>query len=102
MDVKTNFLNGEIEEEVYIGHPQGFDTFDRESHVCRIKKALYGLKQTPCAWYTWINNYFTGLGFTKIDADANLYNIVVEGKLLIIILYVDDLILTSDDKLINS
>src|ERR1700735_1622418 len=49
-----------------------------------------------------IDNYFTRLGFTKSEADANLYHIVVEGKLLIIILYVDDLILTGDDQLIVS
>ena len=69
--------------------------------MCRLKRALYGLKQAPRAWYTKIDSYFTGLGFTKSEADANLYHIVVEGKLLIIVLYVDDLILTGDEKLIN-
>jgi hypothetical protein len=44
MDVKTTFLNGEIEEEVYIKHPDGFVIHGKESHVCRLKKALYGLK----------------------------------------------------------
>ena len=92
MDVKTTFLNGKIEEEVYIEQPEGFETFDRESHVCRLKRDLHGLKQAPCAWYTKINNYFTGLGFTKSEADANLYHIMVEGKPLIIVLYVNDLI----------
>eukprot|EP00253_Pinus_taeda_P030003 PITA_30003 len=73
IDVKTTFLNGEIEEE-----------------------------QAPRAWYTRIDSYFTGLGFTKSEADANLYHIIVDGKLLITVLYVDDLILTSDDELIKS
>ena len=63
---------------------------------------MYGLKQAPHAWYTWIDSYFTVLGFTKSEADANLYQIVVEGKLLIIVLYVDDLILTGDERLIHS
>ena len=49
MDVKTVFLNGKIEEEVYIEQLEGFETFDRESHVCRLKRALYGLKQAPHA-----------------------------------------------------
>jgi len=97
MDVKTTFLNGVIEEEVYIEKPKGFEKFYRESHVCRIKQALYGLKQVPHAWYTRIDNYLTSLGFTNSEADANLYHISVEGKLLIIVLYVDDLILIDDD-----
>ena len=97
MDVNTGFLNRVIEEEVYTEKPEGFETFDRESHVCRIKRALYGLKQAPCALYTRIDSYFTELGFTKSEVDANLYQIVVDGKLLIIILYVDYLILTGDE-----
>jgi len=56
MDVKTESLNGDNEEEVYIEQPEGFETFDRESHVCRLKRALYGLKQAPYAWYTRIDN----------------------------------------------
>jgi hypothetical protein len=102
IDVKNAFLNGIIEEEVYIEQLEGFETFDRESHVCRLKRELYGMKQAPCAWYTQIDNYFTGLGFTKSEADANLYQIVVEGKILIIMLYVDDLILTGDEQMIHS
>eukprot|EP00253_Pinus_taeda_P005176 PITA_05176 len=78
MDVKTTFLNSMIEEEVYIEHLEGFDTFNKESLVCKLKRAMYGLKQAPHAWYTRIDNYFTGLGFTKNEADANLYHIVVE------------------------
>ena len=70
--------------------------------MCRLKRALYGLKQAPHAWYTRIGSYFTRLGFTKSEADANLYHIIVDGKLLIIVLYVDDLILTGDDELIKS
>ena len=97
MDVKTVFLNGIIKEEVYIEHPEGFKIFNIQSHVCRLKITLYGLKQAPRAWYTQIDSYFTRLGFTKSEADANLYQIVVKGKLLIIFFYVDDLILTSDE-----
>jgi hypothetical protein len=70
--------------------------------VCRLKRALYGLKQAPRAWYTRIHNYFTGLGFKKSEADENLYHIVVEGKLLIIVIYVDDLIMISDEQPIYS
>eukprot|EP00253_Pinus_taeda_P030753 PITA_30753 len=102
MEVKTTFLNGKIEEEMYIEQLEGFETFDHESHVFRLKRALYGLKQAHHAWYIRIENYFTGLGFTKIEEDVNLYHIMVEGKQLIIVLYVNDLILRGDDQFIIS
>jgi hypothetical protein len=73
MDVKTAFLNGVIEEEVYIEQPQGFEVEDRKSHVYRLKKALYGLKQAPRAWYGRIDSFLTSLGFTKSKEDSNLY-----------------------------
>ena len=73
MDVKTTFLNGVIEEEVFIEQPEGFEVFNSESHVCRLKKALYGLNQAPHAWYTRIDSYFIGFGFSKSEADPNLY-----------------------------
>eukprot|EP00253_Pinus_taeda_P011534 PITA_11534 len=65
MDVKTAFLNGFIQEEVYIEQPQGFEVHGKESHVCRLKKALYGLKQAPRAWYSRIDTYLQGMGFKK-------------------------------------
>ena len=86
LDVKIEFLNRMIEEEVHIEKSEGFETFNKESHVCKLKRALYGLKQAPCAWYTRIDSYFIGLGFTKSEADVNLYHIVVEHKLLISII----------------
>ena len=60
------------------------------------------MKKPPYVWYTMIDSYFTKLDFTTSEADANLYHIVVEGKLLIIVLYVDDLVLIGDDQLIKS
>lgn len=57
MDAKTTFLNKVIDEEVYIEQPEGFETHERGTHVCKLKKALYRLKQTPRAWYGQIDNY---------------------------------------------
>lgn len=68
--------------------------------MCRIKRALYGLKQAPRVWYSHIDSYLLRLGFTKSEANPNIYFIVVWRKPLILILYVDDLILTWDEKLI--
>jgi hypothetical protein len=72
----------------------------RDSHVCRLKRALYGLKQVPRVWYSRIDNYLQGMGFTKSEADSNLYYIIVGGEPLILVLYVDDLFLTGSEKLI--
>jgi hypothetical protein len=100
MDVKTTFLNGAIKEEVYIKQPQGFEVHSRDTHVCRLKKYLYGLKQAPRAWYTKIDNYLMRLGFSKSNADPNLYYKVVKNAPVILLLYVDDLFLIDEESLI--
>eukprot|EP00253_Pinus_taeda_P012834 PITA_12834 len=101
MDVKTAFLHGSIKEEVYVEQPEGFEVHDWESHVCRLKKALYGFKQAPRAWYERIDSYLMKLGFTRSKADPNLYFKVENDKPLILVLFVDDLFLTSADPLIH-
>jgi hypothetical protein len=101
MDVKTTFLNGVIEEEVYIEQPQGFEVEDRKIYVCRLKKALYGLKQAPRAWYGIIDSFLTSLGFTKSKVDSNLYFKAMNDEPVILLLYVDDLFLTGEEKLIT-
>ena len=72
MDVNTTFLNGVIEEEMYIGQPWGFEVEDRQTHVCKLKKASYGLKKYPRTWYGRIYIFLMGLGFTKRKFDPNL------------------------------
>ena len=98
MDVITTFLNGVIEEEVYIEQSQGFEVEDRWTHVCKLKKALYGLKQAPRAWYGRIDSFLTSMGFAKSKADPNLYYKVIEDEHVILLLYVDDLFLTGNEK----
>ena len=100
MDVKTTFLNGVVEEEVYVEKPLGFETHDRESHVCRLKKSLYGLKQTPRTWYGRIDRFLSNLCFTKSKADSNLYYKVEDVNLVMLLLYVYDLFVTGTDGLI--
>ena len=102
MDVKTAFLNGIIKEEVYIEQPEGFIVHDKGFHVyCKLKKDLYGLKQAPRAWYGWIDEYLVNLRFTKSDADTNIYCKIVDDEPMILVLYVDDLFLTGNEKLIG-
>ena len=92
------FLNGVIEEEVYIEKPQGFEVEDRCTHICKLKKALYGLKEAPWDWYERIDSFLMSMGFTKSKADPNLYLKVVEDEPVILLLYVDDLFLTGNEK----
>eukprot|EP00253_Pinus_taeda_P017265 PITA_17265 len=99
MDVKTTFLHGMLQEEVYVEQPQGFEVEDRRTHVCRLKKALYRLKQASRAWYACIDSYLVKLGFTRSDVDPNLYFKLVQGVPLILVLYVDDLFLRGSEPL---
>jgi len=101
MDVNTTFLNGVIEEEVYIEQLEGFETHEKKSHVCKLKKTLYGLKQAARACYGRIDGYLQKMGFIKSDADPNLYYLVIENEPLILVLYVDDLFLTGSSRLIK-
>jgi hypothetical protein len=97
MDVKSTFLNGELEEEVYIEQPEGFQLSENADYVCKLKKALYGLKQAPRAWYSRLDKYLQQAGFRKGSADNNLYIKVSQGNILLIEVYVDDIIFGSDD-----
>ena len=100
MYVKNAFLDGVVEEQVYVEQPLGFETHDRESHVCRLKKSLYSLKQAPRTWYDRIDNFLSNLGFTNIKIDSNLYYKVEDGNPVMFLMYVDDLLVTGMDGLI--
>ncbi|GKE59676.1 retrovirus-related pol polyprotein from transposon TNT 1-94 [Tanacetum coccineum] len=75
MDVKTAFLNGELNEVVYVSQPEGFVDPEHPSHVYRLKKALYGLKQAPRAWYDKLSAFLIKSGFTKGVVDPTLFRI---------------------------
>ena len=93
MDLNATFINGVIEEEVYIEQPQGFKFEDRVTHVCKLKKDMYGLKQAPRGWHERIYSFLTSLGFTKSKVDPNLYMKIMDDEPVILLLYVDDLFL---------
>ena len=72
-----------------------------EGHVCKLKKAMYGLKQAPRAWYGRIDSFLMSLDFTKSKVDPNLYFKVIEDEPIILLLYMDDLFLTWNEKQIT-
>eukprot|EP00253_Pinus_taeda_P027272 PITA_27272 len=95
MDVKSAFLNGDLQEEVYMTQPPGFKIAGQEQKVCRLAKALYGLKQAPRAWYMKIDQYLTDHGFQRSPSDANPYIKHTDDDILFVVVYVDDLIITG-------
>lgn len=101
MDVKLLFLNGELEEEVYIEQPQGFLLSEHRDFVCRLKKELYGLKQVPRAWYSMLDKYLWQHGFKWGTIDNNLYIKMDKGNMIIIEVYVDDIIFGNDDDILS-
>ncbi|GJR46734.1 retrovirus-related pol polyprotein from transposon TNT 1-94 [Tanacetum coccineum] len=99
LDVKSAFLHGELNEEVFIDQPPGYIKKGAEQKVYRLKKALYGLKQAPRAWYSRIESYFTKEGFKRCPYEHTLFVKAGERvKILIVCIYVDDLIFTGNDK----
>ena len=73
MDVKTAFLNGDLEEEIYMKQPKGFIVHGQESKVCKLDKSLYGLKQAPKQWHKKFDNLFMSKGFKVNESDKCIY-----------------------------
>ncbi|KAL9258752.1 putative transposon Ty5-1 protein [Drosera capensis] len=91
MDVKSAFLNEELEKEVYVTQPKGFEVQNQKN-----LKALYGLKQAPRTWNTWVDRSLKELGFTICTQEKAVYTRGVGDTTLIVGVYVDDLIVTGD------
>ena len=73
MDVKSVFLNGFIQEKVYVEQPPGFEDFKKLNHVYKLKKALYGLKQALKAWYERLSKFLIEKGFSRGSVDITLF-----------------------------
>ncbi|KAE8734204.1 PLAC8 family protein [Hibiscus syriacus] len=98
MEVKNVFLHGELDREIYITQPMGFQSQDHPEYVCKLRKAFYGLKQAPRAWYGKIAEFLTKSGYSVTPTDSSLFVKANKGKLAIVLVYVDDLIITGDDE----
>jgi hypothetical protein len=98
MDVKIVFLNGALQENVYMAQSEGFATEDKEHMRCRLKKFIYGLKQALRQWYLKFDKVINKFGFAENQVD-NCIHIKINGSMFIIlVLYVDDILLASSDK----
>ncbi|KAJ3686570.1 hypothetical protein LUZ61_015734 [Rhynchospora tenuis] len=95
MDVKSAFLNGWIEEEVFVQQPPGFVDHFKPDHVFKLHKALYGLKQAPRAWYGRLCTFLLDNGFSRGKMDSTLFTKKRDDHLLLVQIYVDDIIFGS-------
>jgi hypothetical protein len=93
MDVKTTFLNGELNEEIYMEQPDGFVVKGQESKVCKLLKSLYGLKQAPKQWHEKFDTTLTSAGFAINEADMCVYYRYGGGEGVILCLYVEDILI---------
>ena len=93
MDVKTAFLNGELDEEIYMEQPDGFVLDGQEGKVCKLLKSLYGLKQAPKQWHEKFERTLTAAGFVVNEADKCVYYRHGGGEGVILCLYVDDILI---------
>ncbi|XP_073016671.1 uncharacterized protein [Primulina eburnea] len=96
LDVKNAFLNGMLEEEVFMDPPPGFEGTCGKK-VCRLKKALYGLKQSPRAWFGRFTQFVLKQGYVQGQSDHTMFTKFSESRVSVLIVYVDDIILTGDD-----
>ena len=98
LDVQNAFLNGELEELVYMSQPPGFQNPNFPRQVCRLKKALYGLKQASRAWFTKLSNAFLNWGFNCSRFDSSMFLHFGQTDTMIILVYVDDILITGSSQ----
>ena len=103
LDVKNAFLHGVLEEEVYMKQPPGFEDSQPPHLICKLDKTLYGLKQAPRAWFARLSTKLHQLGFIPSKADTSLFLFNKSGVVIYLLIYVDDIIVTSSsDKAIGA
>lgn len=98
LDVKTTFLHGELEEEIYMTQPDGFQVPRKENYVCKLKKSLYGLKQSPRQWYKRFDSYMMKLGYSRSAYDCCVYYKLQDDSFIYLVLYVDDMLIAAKRK----
>ncbi|KAF5481944.1 hypothetical protein F2P56_002554 [Juglans regia] len=95
IDIQNAFLHGTLFEEVYMTQPSGFSHLLYPFHVCRLNKAIYSLEQAPRAWFSRLSSCLLQLGFHASKADSSLFIFHARSTTIFILIYVDDIIVTS-------
>ena len=98
MDVKTTFLYSDLEEEIYMMQPQGFEVRGKEKMVCKLQKSLYGLKQAPRQWYKKFDSFMNSSGFLRLQAYHCCYVKSLGNSFIILLLYMDDMLIACRCK----
>ena len=98
MDVKTTFLNGDLDEDVYMEQPIGFEEVGKEDLVCKLNNSIYGLKQALRQWYQKFDRIITQNGFKKNTVDRCICLRVSGSSYIFLVLYFDDILLASNDS----
>ena len=101
MDIPSSesaFLNGYINEEVYVEQPPSFEDDEKPDHVYKLKKALYGLKQAPRAWYERLRDFLLSKGFIMGKVDTTLFTKKIGNDLFVLQIYIDDIIFGSTNQ----
>ena len=103
LDVKTAFLHGDLEEDLYMIQLEGSIAQGQENLVCKLRKSLYGLKQAPRQWYKKFDSFMHRIGFKRCEADHCYYVKFSDNSYIILLLYVDDMLIAgSNIKEINN
>ena len=112
LDVKTSFLHGDLEEDIYMEQTEGYQVKGKEKLVCRLNKSLYGLKQAPRQWYLKFDKFMSEQGYTRCHSDHCVYlKRKNDGSYIILLLHVDDMLVAGSNmqeinvlkrKLVNS
>jgi hypothetical protein len=98
LDVKNVFLHGNLEEDVYMRQPPGYEDKNMPSYVCKLDKALYGLKQAPRAQYSWLSEELYDFGFKSSKVDTSLFYFHQDNITMFMLVYVDDIIIASSNQ----
>ena len=101
--MKTAFLYGDLEKDIYIIQPEGFIVLGQENLVCKLRKSLYGLKQAPKQWYKKFDMFMYRIGFKRCEANYYCYAKSFDNSYIILLLYVDDMLIagSSIEKINN-